>query len=158
MTYFLDAGFWVRITCICLLALFFYSDTALSKEAIPFVIMKTEGEPPRVDAASVDRVGASALYKMLGEDFIVVTSPTPVSPDVSLSPIVLPPGTIPPHIPICQCPEDYRAALEQRFSTIEIGKLLQTQPSIGSRELETLPTFRDNEFLVPQIMPGLGGN
>lgn len=122
----------------------------LAEDADSLFIFKKVGEMPQVDATSVDRLGASAVHELLGENYIVfhgtraalsATSTDPVEPIV--------PDDIPDDdpLPICQCPEDYRAALTQRFSAPQMQDLLRRErmimapaalPSLQADQIQTL--------------------
>ena len=107
-------------------------------------IFKEAGEMPRVEASSVDALGASAIYEFLEEDFVVfhgswdalsATSTEPVRP------ITVPGGN--PILPICQCPEDYTAALTERFNRPEIRSLLDAQRVVSTPS--SLPSLEPNQ-------------
>jgi len=65
---------------------------------------------------------------VLGEEYLAISSKAAAGLQAEVGPtepITLPPGVTPPITPLCQCPEDYRANLDQRLSEIELGALLQ---------------------------------
>ncbi|WP_029065339.1 hypothetical protein [Labrenzia sp. DG1229] len=111
------------LASVCLL-----SSLALAQEQQQVIIYKEAGTPPRVEAAGVDLLGAEKIHKMLGEDFIVFHDPgaaadgavammaAPETKPVKPAPA---PGTVPPVLPLCQCPEDYVVALEARIKTFD---------------------------------------
>ncbi|WP_156958737.1 hypothetical protein [Labrenzia sp. DG1229] len=97
-------------------------------EAQNVIIYKEAGEPPRVEAAGVDLLGAEKIHRLLGEDFVVFHDPAAKQPDavaMAAAPEIKPvkpapaPGTVPPVLPLCQCPEDYVAAMEARMATFD---------------------------------------
>lgn len=124
------------------------------------LIMKTEDGPPRVQAQSVDLVGASQLHEILGEDYVVMSDPEPTLPSTQPQPITLPPGTKPPIIPLCQCPEDYRASLELRLQTLGVEDILQPRQSFVLEPLISGTTPTLDSFPIPDSLtqPGLPGN
>lgn len=101
--------------------------SAQAQDIQHIVIFKEAGKPPRVEAAGVDLLGAKKVHTLLGEDFVVfhadeegldgVAPMFLVQPEIK--PIIpeTPSGRIPPVLPICQCPEDYAAALELRMQS-----------------------------------------
>lgn len=80
-------------------------------------ITKEIGEPPRVAADSVDKLGAKNIHEILGEDFVVFNFTSEVGSPVPN------PGDDPP-LPICQCPEDYKVRLMQRLADPQFTKAL----------------------------------
>lgn len=152
-----------RVICIGA-SLGLFANSAIAQESAALLIMKTEGQPPMVEAGSVDLVGATQLYKLLGEDYLVMSDSVTFDPVQKPVPLKLPPGTKPPIAPICQCPEGYIAALENRFLTIEVNPLLQRQTITGFDYAKPVEPFGVDKnimiekFAVPGAKPLIGGN
>lgn len=104
----------------------FSPSTARAEEASQVLIVKKVGQPPEVTAEGVDKLGATSIYKMLGENFIVLApnkAPQFGAMAPSVQPIKIPPrkpGMKPPVLPICSCPEDYRTAIEIRLKNFDM--------------------------------------
>ena len=118
-----------RILAMALTILSVWSSGGAAQDSQNIVIYKEAGQPPRVDAAGVDLLGAEKIHKLLGEDFVVFhdtaqpaagfAAMVAVAPEVKPAEPVTPPGTVPPVLPICQCPEDYVAAMRARIQTFD---------------------------------------
>jgi hypothetical protein len=137
-----------------------WASSAYADEANELYIFKQDGEMPRVEASGVDRLGAAVVHQFLGEDFIVFEgsrddlSASAVNP---VQPIPLPEDNDDPVLPICQCPEDYTAALSRRMEDPALAALLfhrQTiltpkgLPSLQPDQVEQLERFIRNEGTV----------
>ncbi|WP_025897217.1 hypothetical protein [Sneathiella glossodoripedis] len=147
----------ITVSAICV-------TSVLADETIKVYIFKVEGERPRVAASSVDALGAGKMHQLLGEDFIVfqgsatafaATSNEPVRP------IAIPPDIVNPILPLCQCPEDYTEALEQKFGLPEMGKALSLSQNVPNPDnlLNLQPyQFQQLENLIqkkgPVMLPG----
>lgn len=119
-----------RSIIVGLNAIWLLVGAASAQEGHNVIIYKEPGLPPRVDAAGVDLLGAEKIHQMLGEDFFVfhdegavqgggVVAAATAEPLVKPVEPAVPPGTLPPVLPICQCPEDYVAALQARIETFD---------------------------------------
>ncbi len=152
-----------RVICIGA-SLGLFANSAIAQDSAALLIMKTDGQPPMVEAGSVDLVGATQLYELLGENYIVMSGNKTFNPVRMPVPLKLPPGTKPPITPICQCPEGYIAALENRFLTIEVNPLLQRQSVNGFDHAKPVQQFGVDKnmmlekFAVPGATPTFGGN
>ncbi len=107
-----------------------FAVSANAQEANHLIISKELGTAPHVNAASVDLLGAQNLYKILGENYLVLAPNIPVNADSAITPsqtplVVALPWIRPPIITICQCPASYVAALKKRFEHIDVETLLQ---------------------------------
>lgn len=112
--------------------------SVIAQDANSLIIYKKDGSSPKVTAQSVDQLGASKMYELLGEEYLVLSPKAAASLQAAVGltkPIPLAPGTTPPITPLCQCPEDYRANLDQRFSEIELETLLQPQTNAAQMRL-----------------------
>ncbi|WP_299775841.1 hypothetical protein [uncultured Tateyamaria sp.] len=124
---------------------------AIAEDSSGLFIFKKDGEMPQVEASSVDRLGASAVHDLLGEDYVVfhgaretlsATSPFPVQP------IVIPDDDVP--LPECQCPEDYRIGLAERFGAPEMQKRLGRERTILAPE--AIPTLEVDQIRMLEQM------
>lgn len=139
---------------------------AMAEDTSQIMIFKEAGESPRVDAAGVDLLGAEKVYELLGEDFVVFNKSNEqaqigvAAATVPKRPVRTPPGTIPPVLPICQCPEDYVATLEQRLTTMNVEEFLApkrfvlTQDHFQALETGQFPQLEQLMQNNPQILMG----
>lgn len=142
----------IKSLAICATVALILFGTQLAAEDTLF-IFKEDGKMPQVEAAGVDRYGAAAVHDLLGEDYVVfhgsraalsATSPLPIEP--------IDPETIPDDdpLPICQCPEDYRVGLTERFSTPVLQDVLRHQRSIVAPD--SLPLEVDQIRALEQMI------
>lgn len=125
--------------------------TVMAEENEGLFIFKKEGEMPQVEASSVDRLGASTVHELLGENYVVfhgsrealsATSPFPVQP------IVIPDDDVP--LPECQCPEDYRVGLAGRFEAPGMQGLLRAERTVLAPE--AIPTLEADQIQMLEQM------
>lgn len=129
---------------------------AVSQDVSSFSIMKAdESAHPIVSTDLVERMGASNVLTLLGEDFLV-TTPNELSqmvPGKADAPQVIPgtgiPGIPPGILPTCQCPEGYVISLIERLQTPET--LFGPAPSAApTADRLNNPTFNQH-MQVPQF-------
>lgn len=125
---------------------------AVADETQLLIIHKSEGTPPRVDTQGVDLIGAAKIHQLLGEDFVVfhnVDTSTAAVPTISLQRLTAPGKD--PILPICQCPEDYVAGLQQRLNSMDTNALLSPKlsapPPGRSNRLGTTPEWQTDRIL-----------
>jgi len=108
---------------------------------------------PRVEASGVDTLGAAKVHEILGEDFVVFLGSRATLSATSTEPVR--PITVPedddPVLPLCQCPEDYTAALTQKLSVPVMAKLLSRKQNILAPS--ALPFLHSGQVQMLQRRP-----
>ena len=118
---------------------------ATGQDLGPYIILKQNGKIPYVGMNWVDQIGAQNVHQLLEENFVVfdgLPDTLPEGPPYPVVPIDQPKDF--PHLPICQCPEDYRALLYARIQTPEFRALMADRWTIPAQE--TVQVLKDAQI------------
>lgn len=127
--------------------------TASAQDTGQLYIFKKDGEMPRVEAEGVDTMGAAKVHQLLGEDFVVFHGTREDLAAMStdpVRPIEVPQDDDDPVLPLCQCPEDYTAALTHKLTIPAMNDLLRPKQTILAPS--ALPSLRPSQVEMLQEM------